>query len=330
MNTAGLFSLSTLVYLLVFCSVLLLAWGLWQAWQSRHSPGAGRVARRLRAMQTASDEHSAAVSITKERLYSQHAQWQRALQRMPGVASLDRLLLQSGKNWNVARFMAWTLLCLLIGVVLASLLSLPWLMRVLLAPACAALPYWLVVRARNRRQARIEQQLPDALDLMARAMRAGHAFPTALKMVGEEMTAPLADEFRAVFDEVNFGVGMADALVGLAARVPSTDLRYFVIAVLIQRETGGNLTELLASISAIIRDRLKLMGQVRVLSAEGRMSAWVLGLMPVVMIGVMALVNPQYIRLLWTDPSGIKLLWYAAGMVALGVVWMRNVIRIRI
>ena len=330
MNTAGLFSLSTLVYLLVFCSVLLLAWGLWQAWQSRHSPGAGRVARRLRAMQTASDEHSAAVSITKERLYSQHAQWQRALQRMPGVASLDRLLLQSGKNWNVARFMAWTLLCLLIGVVLASLLSLPWLMRVLLAPACAALPYWLVVRARNRRQARIEQQLPDALDLMARAMRAGHAFPTALKMVGEEMTAPLADEFRAVFDEVNFGVGMADALVGLAARVPSTDLRYFVIAVLIQRETGGNLTELLASISAIIRDRLKLMGQVRVLSAEGRMSAWVLGLLPFGAALMMQLMNPQFLALLYQDRGGRKMIMMAAGMLLLGVLVIRRVVRIRI
>ena len=107
-------------------------------------------------------------------------------------------------------------------------------------------------------------------------------------------------------------------------------MRYLVIAVLVQRESGGNLAEVLISIARIIRARLKLLGQVRVLSAEGRMSAWVLGLMPVVMIGVMAVVNPQYIRLLWTDPAGIKLLWYAAGMVALGVVWMRNVIRIRI
>jgi tight adherence protein B len=123
---------------------------------------------------------------------------------------------------------------------------------------------------------------------------------------------------------------MNEALQNLAARIPLTDLRYLVIAVLVQRESGGNLAEVLVSIARIIRARLKLLGQVRVLSAEGRMSAWVLGLMPVVMIGVMALVNPQYIRLLWTDPSGIKLLWYAAGMVALGVLWMRQVIRIRI
>ena len=131
-------------------------------------------------------------------------------------------------------------------------------------------------------------------------------------------------------EEINYGVPMNEALQNLAARIPLTDLRYLVIAVLVQRESGGNLAEVLVSIARIIRARLKLLGQVRVLSAEGRMSAWVLGLMPVVMIGVMALVNPQYIGLLWTDPSGIRLLWYAAGMVALGVVWMRKVIRIRI
>ena len=321
--------LSYLVYLLIFLAVMLLVGAVYFNLQSRGA-GAGRVARRLRAMNTASDDAQKTVSITKDRQLSSHAGVQGLLEALPGMQVLDRLLLQSGKNWNVGKLLGYCLLGLLFGLLLGSLSPLPWYLRLLLSLACAALPFLLVMRAKASRLVRIEQQLPDALDMMSRAMRAGHAFPTALKMVGDEMTGPLADEFRAVFDEVNFGVAMSDALSGLAARVPSTDLRYFVIAVLIQRETGGNLTELLNSISAIIRDRLKLMGQVRVLSAEGRMSAWVLGLMPVVMIGVMSLVNPQYISLLWTDPSGIRLLWYAAGMVALGVAWMRKVIRIRI
>ena len=321
--------LSYLVYLFLFLAVLLLVAGAWLAWQAARGPGAARVARRLQAMYTASGGEQAQ-SITKQRPLSANPLLQGMLEGLPGARRLDQLLLQAGMRWRVATFLGYCALGWTAGLLLASALPLPWYVRLGMSVSGAALPYLLVCRARSKRLVRIEQQLPDALDLMGRAMRAGHAFPTALKMVGEEMTGPLAEEFRSVFDEVSFGVAMADALSNLAARVPSTDLRYFVIAVLIQRETGGNLTELLSSISAIIRDRLKLLGQVRVLSAEGRMSAWVLGLMPVVMIGVMSLVNPQYISLLWTDPSGIRLLWYAAGMVALGVVWMRKVIRIRI
>ena len=321
--------LAFLVYLLVFLAVLLLAAGMWLAWQAARSPGAGRVARRLRAMHTASDR-GAAVSITKERPFSLHPALHGFLQGLPGVLWLDRLLLQSGKSWTVARFLGWTLLALLFALLMASVASLPLYLGLPLAMLCALLPYGLVARARASRQARIEQQLPDALDLMSRAMRAGHAFPTALKMVGEEMPAPLAEEFRMVFDEVNFGVAMADALGNLATRVPSTDVRYVVIAVLIQRETGGNLTELLGSISAIIRDRLKLLGQVRVLSAEGRMSAWVLGLLPFGAALMMQVMNPQFLSLLYTDRGGRKMVAVAAGLLALGVLAIRRIVKIRV
>jgi tight adherence protein B len=116
----------------------------------------------------------------------------------------------------------------------------------------------------------------------------------------------------------------------MAERIPLTDLRYLIIAVLIQRETGGNLAEILTNISHIIRSRLKLLAQVRVLSAEGRMSAWILGLLPFAVGGMLFLVNPQYIKPLWTDPSGIRLLWYALTMIAVGVIWLRRVIRIRV
>jgi tight adherence protein B len=119
-------------------------------------------------------------------------------------------------------------------------------------------------------------------------------------------------------------------LHNLAARIPLTDLRYLIIAVLIQRETGGNLAEILTNISHIIRARLKLVAQVRVLSAEGRMSAWILGLLPFAVGSMLVVVNPTYIRILWTDPSGVRLLWYALGMILFGVVWLRKVIRIRI
>ena len=144
------------------------------------------------------------------------------------------------------------------------------------------------------------------------------------------MNEPLAGEFRSVFDEVNFGIAMPDALMNLATRVPSTDLRYFVIAVLIQRETGGNLSELLTSISAIIRDRIKLLGQVRVLSAEGKMSAWVLSLLPFGAGLMIQLTNPEFLEVLYTDPGGRKMLAVAGGMMLLGILIMRRVVRIRV
>jgi tight adherence protein B len=134
-----------------------------------------------------------------------------------------------------------------------------------------------VRRTIRRRLEKIEQQMPEALELMSRAMLAGHAFPSALKMVGDEMAEPAAGEFRIVFDEINYGISVPEALNNLAARVPSTDVSYFVISVLIQRETGGNLAELFGKLSALIRERLKLLGTVRVLAAEGKLSAQITG-----------------------------------------------------
>ena len=140
---------------------------------------------------------------------------------------------------------------------------------------------------------------------MTRALQAGHAFTSALKMAGEEMVDPVAGEFRTVHDEVNFGVSLEQALTHLSERVPLTDLRYFVVAVLIQRESGGNLTEILGNLSRLIRERLKLLAKIKVLSAENRMSAWILGLMPFFLAGVLYLANPKFMSPLWTDPIGI-------------------------
>jgi len=165
---------------------------------------------------------------------------------------------------------------------------------------------------------------------MSRALKAGHALPSGLQMVGDEAQDPIAGEFRIVHDEINYGVAVPTALLNLAHRVPSTDMRYFVIAVLIQREAGGNLTEVLGKISALIRERLRLLGRVRALSAEGRMSGWVLGLLPFAVGGIINLINPKFMSVLWTDPMGLKLIYAALGMMTLGALWMRKIIKIRV
>ena len=315
---------------LLFAACILMVEGAWLWWSGTHGSAARRINRRLRLMAARGEAGGERISILKQRRYARAPGLERLLRRVPQAAQLDHLLLQSGLSWSVAQFIGITGALLLAALLLLAAWSMPLPGALLLLSCAVSGPCLLVLRARAARLKKIEAQLPEAADFLARALRAGHSFSNVLQMVGDELNEPISGEFKMAHEEINYGVPMNEALQNLAARIPLTDLRYLVIAVLVQRESGGNLAEVLVSIARIIRARLKLLGQVRVLSAEGRMSAWVLGLMPVVMIGVMALVNPQYIRLLWTDPSGIKLLWYAAGMVALGVVWMRNVIRIRI
>ena len=315
---------------LIFLAVVLLIEGAYLVWNSSKGPEAERIARRLRTMSAGSHGGEQTISIVKDRLLSKTPMMQRVLLQMPRVGAMDRLLQQSGVTWSVSDFFGLTLIAFLAALFGTGYLPLPWIFRLAIAGVAALLPYLYVTRAKTKRLVRIEQQLPDALDLMGRALRAGHAFPTALKMVGDEMSDPIASEFRVAFDEVNFGISMPEALMNLATRVPSTDLRYFVIAVLIQRETGGNLSELLASISTIIRERIKLMGQVRVLSAEGKMSAWVLGLLPFGAALMIQLTNPKFLEVLYTDPGGRKMLAVVGVMMLLGVLAMRKIIHIRV
>lgn len=315
---------------LTFLAVVLLIEGLYLVWNSAKGPEAERIARRLRVMSAGTHTGGQNTSMIKKRLLSESPSIQRALLKIPRIGVLDRFLEQSGLSWNVAEFAGLSVIAFFLALFGSSYLGAAWIIQLGLAGGAAALPYLYVTRSKSLRLIRIEQQLPDALDLIGRALRAGHAFPSALKMVGDEMNAPLADEFRIVFDEVNFGIAMQDALMNLATRVPSTDVRYFVIAVLIQRETGGNLSELLGSISTIIRDRLKLMGQIQVLSAEGRLSAWILSLLPFATAALIQLSNPEFLKVLYTDPFGRKMLGVAVLMMLLGILVMRKIIRIRV
>jgi tight adherence protein B len=317
-----------LFVLLLFVAIMLLVWGVYVGWQAHRSPEAERIARRLRGV-IGGEARQSDVTIVKQRRFSDDAELDTLLRRLPGTYRLDRMLQQAGSQQLVAALVAFCLIGFVLGLLLALWLHMPWLGVLVAACGGAALPLLRLARARATRMARFERQLPEALDMMSRAMRAGHAFPTALKLVADEVSAPLGEEFKAAFDEVNFGVAMADALANLAQRVPSMDLQYFVVAVLIQRESGGNLTELLSSIANIIRDRHKLAGQVRVLSAEGRISAWVLCLLPFGAGGMMYLANPETMGVLWTDPGGRKMLYTALGMMLFGVLAIRKIVRIR-
>jgi tight adherence protein B len=314
----------------LFAAVILGIEGAYLWWIGAHGAAAQRVARRLQLMSGGAGRGSERISILKARRFGRHDAVDRVLQRARFLHRIDRLLLQSGMKWTVERFLLWSVAAALLGACAVAGWPLPLAARAGLALLCALVPLALVRRARRRRLARIEMQLPDAADFIARALRAGHSFTNVLQIVGNELPEPLSGEFRVAREEINYGVPLGEALHNMAARIPLTDLRYLVIAILVQRETGGNLAEILDNISHIIRGRLKLAAQVRVLSAEGRMSAWILGLLPFAVLGVMLAVNPDYIRMLWTDPAGLRLLQYALAMMIVGVVWLRKVIRIRI
>lgn len=312
-----------------FFAVVLLLEGLYQLWNATRGPEIQRINQRIQAMSAGSYQGKSAL-LVKQRLLSEIPAFEKALLGIPRIHGLDRLLEQSGSRMSVAQFLGLSLIVGLAGLLLGYVLALPWFISLPLGLAVAGLPYVAVLNKKIKRVGKIERQLPDALDLMSRALRAGHSFPSALDMVGKEGQQPIAQEFRVVSDEVNFGIPLNDALNNLAVRVPVTDLRYFVIAVLIQRDTGGNLAELLDNLAGLMRERFKLLGHIKVLSAEGRLSAWILTILPFAMVALINIINPRLMSVLWTDPLGQRL--SAAAMVAmvLGVIWMWRIIKIRV
>ena len=252
------------------------------------------------------------------------------LQSMPRAHQLDRVIVQSGLEWTVSGLLLGIGTMFFLGALAASMFHLPMELVLLAGAVPGCLPWLYLQRKRSQRLGLLERQIPEALDLIARALRAGHAFSAGLQMAGEELSEPIAGEFRLVHDEINYGTSLQQALNNLGERIPITDLRYFIVAVLIQRESGGNLTEMLSNLSRLIRERLKLHAKIRVLSSEGRLSAWILGLMPFALTALLNFVNPEFMSTLWTDPIGIVILQWLAGLMVIGVLMLRRIVRIRV
>lgn len=302
-----------------FVAVVLCLEGLYNLWASRHGPQARRIAARLEAL---SGDPVTRASIERVEQAQRLPRWNAMLgQTTPGRA-LQRWVLTSALKVSAAELMVLSLLLGLLGKAPA--------LGAALGLGLAVLPWWRVAHSRQQRIQRIERQFPQALDLMSRAMRAGHAFAAAVRMVAEELPDPLGQDFRILFDEMNYGVPAHTALARLAERVPLPDVSYFAVAVMIQRESGGNLAELLDKIATIVRERLKLHGEIRTLSAEGRLSAVILTALPFGVAAVVNVVNPRFMAVLWTDPTGLRMVGAALFMMVLGMLWMRKIIRIRV
>jgi tight adherence protein B len=193
-----------------------------------------------------------------------------------------------------------------------------------------AIPVMVLNFKRNRRIRTFEEEFPEALDLISRALKAGHAFATGLKMVADEMSEPIGPEFRKTFDEQNFGLPLKDALNNLTERIPLLDVRFFATAVLIQRETGGNLSEILENLAHVVRERFKILRQVRVYTAHGRLTGYVLLALPVFLVIALSFINPEHMQLLFRERIGHMLLGATVVMQTIGYLWIRQVVKIEV
>lgn len=318
------------ISVLVFVAVVLLLESLYLMWKSYKGPEASVIVKRLQALSASHDKSQQTMHL-KRRMLSEVPAIERWLLGIPKVHALQRIIYQAGLEWTISTLL---LSCAALGVggyaITTLLVHQSLLFGLAVGGLASSLPMFYVYRRRYLRLTKLEQQLPEALDLVIRALRAGHAFSSALLMVGEEMSEPIASEFRTVHDEINFGVSLPQALTNLSERVPIADLRYFVVSVLIQRESGGNLTEVLGNLRRLIRERLKLFARVRVLSAEGRLSAWILAVMPFFIAGILNVFNPKFMAPLWHDPIGVAIVQYMLTLMVIGILILRKIIKIRV
>jgi len=312
---------------MVFVTVFLLSQGLVVPAFGEGSKMRKRLKQRLTELDS-DDENDEIASLLRKKHLSSLAPWERALESLQILEPLRRMIEQAGYSILAYRLVA-------ISIVAAIVLgSIAWhYTRMPLAALAgtiigAVIPFMKVFKARAQRLEQFEEQLPDAIDSMRRALRAGHPFNAAIKLVAEDMEQPIAREFEMTFADINYGNDVRRAMLGLLQRVPSMNVMALVTSVLVQKETGGNLAEILGEISSVIRGRFRFQRKVKTLSAEGRLSGWILALIPFALTAMLMLTSPTYLPMLLEDPVGRQMIvgGFVAGIV--GIFWIRRIIQI--
>jgi tight adherence protein B len=286
-----------------------------------------RLAEAIRSSAHSSDEE---VRLVREELLSEIPWLNRSLVKLEITARIKRVIDQADLHITVMRLVLFSLTAGVMAFLAVSMISPSYLLRTVVGIVAASLPMVHVLAKRQKRTKRFLQLLPDALDLMSRGLSAGHAFTEALHMVATEMPEPIATEFRKTYEEQNLGLSIKLALENLVQRMPMLDLKMCVTAILIQRETGGNLSELLEKVAYTIRERFRIMEDLKTLTLSSRWSAWLLCALPVLLAVYMSAMNPDYMEVMWRDPRGHKLLAIAAIMQILGMLLVRRIMAIKI
>ncbi|MBY0524886.1 MAG: type II secretion system F family protein [Gemmataceae bacterium] len=249
---------------------------------------------------------------------------------MPNVLSFQTLFEQADCNIKPSTLFGLSMVLALVGATLSYMMMRNIIIAPIIGLVAMTLPFlWLLNKRRVRLKA-FAAQLPDSLELVARALRAGHALAAGMHVVAEEMPAPICDEFGRVYEEQNLGIALEDAMRNMCTRVPNLDLRFFVTAVAIQRQTGGDLAEILDKIGYVVRERYKILGQVKALTAEGRLSGVVLISLPFFLLIVMMHIKPDYVQTLWTHPMGIRMSIGAIVLMILGAICIKKIVDIKV
>jgi tight adherence protein B len=313
----------------IFVVTLLVIEGGYFAFTKIRNPEVKRVRKRLSTL-TLAEYQTEDVDIIRRKLLSEIPWFNRILLSLRRTDRANRLLEQAGTQYPLGFYILLSLVLAAVGFLGGLLLTSNYLFSIPVAAILSMMPFFYIHLKKKRRMQKFERQLPDAMDLIARSLRAGHAFTGGLKMVADEFDDPMGTEFDKTLNEINFGVGVVEGLKTLANRVDCRDLKFFVISVILQRETGGNLAEILENIARLIRERFKLYGRIRVLSAEGKLSAIILIAIPIFVAFALSIMNPQYIKTLITDPLGRIMIVFAISMMIVGIFVMRRMIKIKV
>ena len=318
-----------LIAFLVFIAVSLAVFAVMSLFDERKAQA--RVLRdRLSNVQTPAEQPTPDVALLRDEVMSRIPALDTFLRRSERVSILQKMLAQGNVDVRAGNFL---LLCVVSALVLALVVAIA-AGNLLFGWAGAILgfflPYAYASHMRTKRFQKFEEKFPEAIDTLARAVRAGHAFTTALEMIANEVSEPVAGEFRQLYEEQKFGLPVRDALLNLADRVPLVDVKFFVTAVMLQRETGGNLAEILDNLSYVIRERFKILRQVRVHTAQGRLTMVLLMALPPTIVLIMSILNRGFIQPLFTDPIGHALIVGGITMQTLGYFFIRRIIRIQV
>lgn len=318
-----------LIGIAIFISIVLLIQGFYFVFRTMRNPEKREVKNRLRAISSVGYRDQR-LDIERKKLLSKIPWLNRLLSAFRWLDRLHRLLEQADLKQPLGVFLLLSFLLAFIGLILGFRGTSNIFVGILLAILLGIIPFFYVHLKKKRRMKKFQEQLPEALDLIARSLKAGHAFLGGLKMVADEMGDPIGTEFGRTVGEINFGVDFPEALKNLLSRVDCPDLKFFIISIILQRETGGNLVEILEKIATLIRERFKLYGRVRVLAAQGKLSAAILIALPFVVGLGFSILNPKYIGTLGGDPIGKVLVIFALLLIIFGIVVIRKIIDIKV
>jgi tight adherence protein B len=268
--------------------------------------------------------------IVRKRVFSDVPALNQLLLRVIGITRLDRLAQQANTRYPVGVFILLAIVLASAGFLAFSYVTEKRLLCVIISALLGAAPFLYLLNKKQKRMQKFQAQLPEALDMISRSMKAGHAFTTGMRLAADEFDDPLGSELSYTLDEVNFGVSVPDALKSLVRRLECQDLNFFVVSVILQRETGGNLAEIIEKIAHLIRERFKLLQKIKTLSAEGRLSAIILACIPFVVAGILYFKNPEYIMVLYTDPTGRIMATVVLFMMILGIYVMKRIVNIKV